>query len=306
MIKNSVQELENFLAGDSVSASTTLIERLDAMGIRYEKEGGQLRLAESLELLDPATILSYAGTAELRLEVYRQIESTNDMVLKTLTAEEPFACIAEMQTAGKGRRGRQWISPFGRNIYLTLGRYLGGPMSRLEGLSLVVGMQVVDVLRTLGVNGIGLKWPNDLLLDDGKMGGILVEIQSPGASGIGVVAGVGINLALDEDEATAIDQPWSAAAGSASVSRNELAGRMIRSLLAAIDVFDQSGFEAFAPLWNEYNVYTDQTITVIRGDERISGVDRGVDGNGNLLLEVEGSVQVHNAGEVSMRPVSPL
>jgi BirA family transcriptional regulator, biotin operon repressor / biotin---[acetyl-CoA-carboxylase] ligase len=307
MIKNSAPELENFLTTGVVDASTGLAELLTELSIPFSQESGSIRLVDGMEILDPERILSYlheeAGDIPLQLEIYRSIDSTNDTVMKAPFGDIPLVCLAEMQKAGRGRRGRGWVSPFGTNIYLTLGQVLKGPLSALEGLSLVIGMQVVDTLRELGIRDVGLKWPNDILLEGGKLGGILVEIKPPTSTGIGVAMGVGINLAIDESAAQKIDQPWSVISANAEISRNKLAGILIARLLKAVRQFEQHGFGEFAARWNEYNHYADQTVTVIRGEETFTGIDRGVDETGNLVLETAVGLQKHNSGEVSLRPV---
>lgn len=308
MIINPVENLEQFLVSGTANLSAELRDLLIEKQIPYVEENGKLELEPGLEVLDEEKILGelvdvLAAGNPPRFEIHREIGSTNEHVLKSLVSDELFICLAETQTAGKGRRGRRWVSPFGRNVYLTIGRYMRGPMSALEGLSLVIGMQAVDVLRELGLSGVGLKWPNDLLLDGGKLGGILVEIKSQDDKGIGVVMGTGINLAIAESDANQIDQPWNAAATQVEISRNELAGRFAARLIVAVEEFERTGFASFASAWQEYNLYADQTVRIIRGEEEIVGYDRGVDEYGNLLLETKTGLETHNSGEVSLRPV---
>ena len=176
-------------------------------------------------------------------------------------------------------------------------------MSSLEGLSIVAGMQAVDVLRELGLNEVGLKWPNDLILDNGKLGGILVELKSPDEQGIGAVIGLGINLALSKEEAEEIDQAWSAVNRKTYISRNVLVGRFLERLNAAMGEFERYGFSRFAEKWPDYNLYEGKTVKITRGKEEFIGLDRGIDGYGNLLLETQVGLQVHKSGEVGLRLV---
>ena len=306
MIINPLTELETLLVSGTAKATDELRGLLDERQIVFEVKGDQILLDRSLEILKEDSIRAEMSdilhvAASLRFEIHRDIDSTNDQVLKHLKPEELYVCLAERQTAGKGRRGRSWISPFGHNLYLTIGRYLKGPMSALEGLSLVVGMQAVDVLRELGLTEVGLKWPNDLILEQGKLGGILVELKSQDQQGVGVVIGTGINLMLSSRDAGQIDQNWSAVGSSTVMSRNKLAGRLASRLVRALDDFSSSGFGKFMERWPDYNLYAGQTVKVVRGEEEFIGVDRGVDENGNLLLETDSGLQVHGAGEVSLR-----
>ena len=309
MIINPSAELEDFIVSGSAESTPELLRLLEERQIPFEETSGRLVLDASLEILEEEQILAempdvIRAAAHPRFEIHRDIDSTNEQVLKFLEPGQLYICLAERQRAGRGRRGRRWVSPFGRNVYLTIGRYMKGPMSALEGLSLVVGMQAVDVLRELGLRGVGLKWPNDLVLEDGKVGGILVELKSQEDQGIGVVIGTGINLAISVHDAELIDQSWSAVSSNTAISRNVLAGRFAARLAEAVDEFDRYGFNPFVEKWQDYNLYAGQPVKIIRGAEEVTGLDRGIDEYGNLLLETDAGLQVHNSGEVSLRTVS--
>jgi BirA family biotin operon repressor/biotin-[acetyl-CoA-carboxylase] ligase len=313
MIKSTHPEFEKLIAGNPVNSTLELLDFLDGIGVPYTRQGSVLTLNPGMELLDEDAIrtelqhlVSELQMSTLDLEIHRVTQSTNDVVMQRLVERQSTAilCAAEMQTAGKGRRGRRWISPFGRNVYLTYGRFIGRQLSELGGLSLVVGMVVVDVLRAMGLERVGLKWPNDILLGGGKLGGILLELRASDAGGIGLVAGVGLNLALNVKESLSIDQPWSAISSQLEMPRNILLGALGGRIVNAIQAFEDVGFDSFAEKWSEYNLYTGQQVNVIRGSETISGIDSGVDQEGNLLLRTGAGLEVHNSGEVSVRPVT--
>jgi BirA family biotin operon repressor/biotin-[acetyl-CoA-carboxylase] ligase len=313
MIKSTHPEFEKLIAGNPVYSTLELLDFLDGIGVSYTRQGSVLTLNPGMELLDEAAIrtelqhlVSELQMSTLDLEIHRVTQSTNDVVMQRLVESQSTAilCAAEMQTAGKGRRGRRWISPFGRNVYLTYGRFIGRQLSELGGLSLVVGMVVVDVLRDMGLERVGLKWPNDILLGGGKLGGILLELRASDTGGIGLVAGVGLNLALNVKESLNIDQPWSAISSQLEMPRNILLGTLGGRIVNAIQTFEDVGFDSFAEKWSEYNLYTGQQVNVIRGSETISGIDSGVDQQGNLLLRTGAGLEVHNSGEVSVRPVA--
>lgn len=313
MIKSTHPEFEKLIAGNPVYSTLELLDFLDGIGVSYTRQGSVLTLNPGMELLDEAAIrtelqhlVSELQMSTLDLEIHRVTQSTNDVVMQRLVESQSTAilCAAEMQTAGKGRRGRRWISPFGRNVYLTYGRFIGRQLSELGGLSLVVGMVVVDVLRDMGLERVGLKWPNDILLGGGKLGGILLELRASDTGGIGLVAGVGLNLALNVKESLSIDQPWSAISSQLEMPRNILLGALGGRIVNAIQTFEDVGFDSFAEKWSEYNLYTGQQVNVIRGSETISGIDSGVDHQGNLLLRTGAGLEVHNSGEVSVRPVA--
>ena len=312
MIKSTHPEFERLIVGEPVNSTLELLGFLDGIGVPYTKQGSALTLNPGLDLLDEASIhaelqnlVSGNQMSTLDLEIHRVTQSTNDVVMQRLVELQSttILCAAEMQTAGKGRRGRRWVSPFGRNIYLSYGQFVGRQLSELGGLSLVVGMLVVDVLRSMGLDGVGLKWPNDIVLDGGKLGGILLELRASDARGIGLVAGVGLNLSLEAEDASSIRQPWSNISSQVEMPRNILLGRLGGMMVNVIQAFEDVGFDSYVDKWGEYNLYAGQRVNVIRGSEIISGIDSGVDREGNLLLRTEGGLQVHNSGEVSVRPV---
>jgi BirA family biotin operon repressor/biotin-[acetyl-CoA-carboxylase] ligase len=312
MIKNTHPEFEVLVTEGLAPATPELLEYLGLLGVEYNSTNAGIHLPDVMELLDADLILSSIRQGlspslgdDLEIEIHRRTGSTNDEVMEGLTNKNVYQklCVAEMQTAGKGRRGRNWISPFGRNIYLSYGRFLNGSLSSLGGLSLVAGMQVVDVLRDFGAENVGLKWPNDVLLAGGKLAGILVELKPAEKRGTGVVIGIGINLSLGDKDASAIEQHWSVLPKELSISRNRLVGSLSARLVKAIDQFEREGFAAFTNQWNEYNLFSGDKVLVSRGQERFEGVDRGIDADGQLMLETESGIEIHNAGEVSLRKI---
>ena len=212
-------------------------------------------------------------------------------------------CLAERQIAGKGRRGRHWVSPFGKNIYLSMGWSLDYSAS-IEGLSLVVGMQVTKSLKDIGLTEVSLKWPNDIIVNGGKLCGILIEVGASKQGSKGIVIGVGVNLHMDERHAKMIDQPWSAVDELGSVSRNDLTARLIDNIFGELARFSKTGFQPYQSEWRKYDLYYDQVIRVLMGDKSVEGNNKGVDKFGNLLLETSDGIKSYNAGEVSLRPLN--
>ena len=313
MIENTLPDFETLLRDGAVQPSLELEGLLDSLGVAYGKSSEKIVLEESLEVLEPETILGKvlestdpSWLAGLDFSIYRAVGSTNDVIMHKLSepGDHLRLCLAEFQSAGKGRRGRNWVSPFGRNIYLTLGCFLQMPLSSLGGLSIIAGMQVVDVLREAGIKDIGLKWPNDVLLNGGKLAGTLVELRAAEGRGIGVVIGVGINFSISRVDAIGIEQNWSDMATYEGLSRNDLAGRLSSRLISATRVFSEAGFQPFVDQWPHYNLNAGCPVNVIRGEEMFEGIDRGIDKQGNLLLETSSGLQIHNSGEVSLRPLA--
>ncbi len=275
----------------------------------YPVRGKGYRLDSPLELLQETEIraaLSPAADTRLeRVEIHHQLGSTNSYLMDRALEGvcSGYACLAEQQTAGRGRRGRRWISPFGRNIYLSvLWRFNKGP-AELSGLSLAAGLAVVRGLEELGVEGAGLKWPNDVLWDGRKLAGLLLEVAGEADGPSRVVLGLGVNTRLDPEWGEMIDQPWidlSRIPGGAEVSRNRLAARLLENLSATLERFEQEGLQPLIAAWQRYDLYHDQPVALRVGDKLIQGVHRGINKDGALLLEQGEKLVPFHGGEVSL------
>ena len=171
----------------------------------------------------------------------------------------------------------------------------------LGGLSLAVGIQLAKTLKQKGVANLGLKWPNDVLLDYTKLAGILVEIGPALGAGLYVVVGIGVNLDLTSKDSLQIEQPHNDLHDVLDFSRNILAGEIIQNVISGLDIFSQVGFTAFANEWREYNLFRNRVISIHIADSVVTGIDAGVDGAGNLLLLTDEGLKSFNAGEVSLR-----
>jgi BirA family biotin operon repressor/biotin-[acetyl-CoA-carboxylase] ligase len=263
-----------------------------------------------LELLDRDRILAgltdTARVALNRLEVHPVLDSTNRYLMAGAQAEWPSGavCLAEQQTAGRGRQGRSWLTPFGASLaYSLLWRFAAHPAA-LSGLSLATGLAVARALERLGVTGVGLKWPNDVWWRERKLGGILLE--SGGTSGdFYVVAGIGVNVALPRQESAVIDQPWvdlQEILGDEPISRNSLAAALISELIETFLRFEQSGFAGLAADWARFDQVKDRQVSLHLPNTTVTGVARGVDTIGALLLETaNGEVKPYVGGEISLR-----
>jgi BirA family biotin operon repressor/biotin-[acetyl-CoA-carboxylase] ligase len=292
------------------------IRMLEKLGVEvYCVPGEGYRLGQPLELLSRSRVRAHIGDVALPLladlEIYLEIDSTNAQLMRRADAgaRSGEGCLAERQLAGRGRRGRTWLSPFGRNLYLSLlWRFDCGP-DRLPGLSLAVGVAVSRALEASGVYGCGLKWPNDLVLEGRKFGGVLIEIAGEVAGECCAVIGVGVNLQMPRGLGTDIDQPWTdlqSSAGSPLPSRNLLAGRVLDQLLALCDGFPHCGFAPYRDAWVERDIHFGRPVIVHSPRGQWSGVARGVDRTGALLLDRNGAIVTISSGEVSMRPVTDV
>ncbi|MGJ0515907.1 MAG: bifunctional biotin--[acetyl-CoA-carboxylase] ligase/biotin operon repressor BirA [Methylomicrobium sp.] len=302
--------------GVSRSAVWKQLNGLEPLGIRHAAVSGKgYRLSHPLELLDGAKILAHLGDENRamisRLEIHDQIDSTNTYLsgLARQNAPSGHVCLAERQIAGKGRRGRQWISPYGSNILLSiLWRFQQGPAA-ISALSLAIGVAVIRALRRHGIDHAGLKWPNDIYSEGKKLGGILIEVAGENEGPCYAVTGLGLNLFLPEEEAESIDQPWtdlSRIAGGRRIDRNRLAGELISQMFAVLTGFEQIGLAAYLDEWREYDCLRGEWASVFIGTQQFEGALEGIDAQGFLLMrDAEDRLRAFASGEVSFRRAFP-
>ncbi len=282
------------------------IDRLQDWQLAVEsRQGLGYRLSASLERLDVAALA--AAVPGLRVTVLPVTDSTNSRLLEADAERDPQALLAEFQTAGRGRRGRGWASPFGANLYCSVAWSFPAWPPQLTALPLAVGVACARAIHAQGLPELRLKWPNDLLVDGRKLGGILLEHRGEGGGGCRVVIGIGINLRMSNEHAQEITQPWInldaalAARGRAPVSRNALAQALLRELDALLRAYATQGFEPLAAAWQRLDLLQDQAVRVQAGERVIEGVARGIDAQGALMVDAAGQRHHLNAGEVSLR-----
>lgn len=299
--------------GVSRAAVWKQLRKLEALGITMEAVKGQgYRLAEPLELLDGPSIvagLSRESRERLtRLFVEETLSSSNAFLRERFDqgAGHGEVCLVEQQSAGRGRRGRTWSTPWGKSLMLSLGWRVESGVTALEGLSLAVGVVLSQVLERHGV-APRLKWPNDVLLEQpqggfGKLAGILVEVSGDTAGPCEVVIGMGINVALPAAFREGLDQPAAAVHDQApGLSRNELAVELITALLSLVADFEREGFAAWQAPWNERHAFAGREVDLLRGEQREEVVAEGVDAAGNLLVSQCGKSLKLAGGEISLR-----
>ncbi|MFZ5622049.1 MAG: bifunctional biotin--[acetyl-CoA-carboxylase] ligase/biotin operon repressor BirA [Pseudomonadota bacterium] len=283
---------------------------LAALGLKIQSVRGRgYRLEHPIELLDPDVIrdsLSPATRSCLpRIDVFPQIDSTNTYLKKCalLDAQAGTVCLAEWQTAGRGRRGREWISPFGGNLYLSvLWRFAGGP-GTIGGFSLVIGVALARALRGVTGSGIGLKWPNDLLWQGRKLAGVLVELAGEAGGPSHAVVGIGVNVRMPDRAAEAVDQPWVdlfRMCGD-TPSRNGLAARILDELVQAVTTFELHGFAPFVDAWREFDVIAGRPVQLHLPNEIVRGEARGIDASGAFVVQVGAELRRFASGEISLR-----
>ena len=259
--------------------------------------------ASLLSRLDDATRSAFAS-----IEVVDAIDSTNSELLRRRTPDSGIvALFADSQQGGRGRQGRPWTSPPGANLYVSFARRFSGSLARLGGLSLVVGIATAEAMRTLGAVRVGVKWPNDVVVDDDgvlrKLGGILIEggLQD---DAVRAVIGIGLNVRMPADAATVIDQPWTdlqAQIDDGAPSRETVAATLLASLADALALFDAEGLAPFLPRFDALDALRDAELDAVLADRTVTGLAGGIADDGALRLRTAEGMQSLHAGEVRVR-----
>ncbi|MDR3418322.1 MAG: biotin--[acetyl-CoA-carboxylase] ligase [Nevskia sp.] len=297
-------------SGVTRAALARRVAHLREWGLEVEAEAGRgYRLLQPLQRLDAARIQAALPVAvRQRLhgpQVLARVDSTNQRLLEAAPAQDPQALLAELQTAGRGRRGRSWRSPFGANLYLSLAWSFAEWPPQLSALSLAVGVACARAVRSAGVEQVMLKWPNDLRVGAAKLGGILIEQRGEAGGHCRVIVGIGLNVAMSEQQAGPLDQPWTsmqAALGDRGApDRNSLAAALLAELVAALELFEAQGFAPFVADWSRLDAAAGQPVLIESGGNVIEGTGCGIDEQGALIVESQGTRHHLHAGEVSLR-----
>ena len=299
-------------AGITRAAVWKRIQALRAAGVEVEARAGQgYALVRAPDLLDADALRAAlppavaAGLASL--EVAWSIDSTNSELLRGPAPEYGArVLLAERQTAGRGRLGRAWASPLGAQVCLSVRRGFEGGLARLGGLGLVAGVAAVEALHDLGFAAAGLKWPNDVVVADRKLAGLLVEGGGEHGGPVHAVIGLGLNVRLPASAGAAIDQPWTdlaQVAGAGSVPpRNAIAAAVLARLLPALDQFDREGLAPFLRRYAPLDALAGRPVRVLGGRETIEGEALGLAADGALRVRTDAGERLFHAGEVSVRP----
>ena len=296
--------------GVSRTAIWKQLKKIEALGLTVQSVKGRgYCLSGGLDRLDAGAIAAGLDPAVRQvladLQLEGSVDSTNRIALQRLQRgpSHGVVVIAEHQTAGRGRRGRVWQSPYAANIYLSMIWSFNSGAAALEGLSLAVGVALTDALRALGVVNPALKWPNDVLVGNRKLAGILLEMSGDAEGPCHVVIGIGVNVVMPASEALSIEQPWtdlSSLLGDAP-PRSLVVATMLNHLFPALDVFASEGFAAFRDSWTARDAYHGKPVSLALGDQLVLGRARGVNDSGAIIIEHEGGMGAYNGGEISVR-----
>lgn len=247
-----------------------------------------------------------------QLEVFDEIDSTNSYLLQQPAPARGRhrVAVADHQTAGRGRHSREWISAPGSSLCLSVAYTFDGQPDNLPGLTLAIGVAARDALTVAGVDNVLLKWPNDLVAGDGKLGGMLAETQIRSNADTTVVAGIGINVDLPKQLMRDNASSWShhvtdlAALATSPPTREALSALLIKHLIESLDVFGRSGIGRFIDTWREFDWLRDRDITIEQANGSISGIACGIDNDGALLLHDGTTVTRIIAGSISLDSVA--
>ena len=304
--------------GQTRAALWKRIDALRTAGVAIGAQPGRgYTLQRPLELLDPdlirATLPAALVAGVAALDVAWSLDSTNSELLRRQTpATGAAVLLAERQTGGRGRRGRDWTSPLAANLYLSLARVFSGGLARLPGLSLVAGVATAEALQALGYGAVRLKWPNDLVVADGdglrKLGGLLVEGGGEHAGPVRAVLGLGLNIDMPPAFAAAIPQPWidlATLAGSkradAPPSRNQVAATLLVHWLPALEQFDAHGLVPFLSRYARVDALAGRDVVLHGEGGTRAGQAIGIAADGALRVRVDGIEHHMHSGEISVR-----
>jgi BirA family transcriptional regulator, biotin operon repressor / biotin---[acetyl-CoA-carboxylase] ligase len=311
----------NFRSGEALAADLSVtraavwkaVEQLRELGVALDAQPNKgYRLASGVSALSAERIeAQLPGEVRACLEVLLvewTLESTNTRLLDALppAAGKASVVLAENQTGGRGRRGRGWIAPPGGAICLSLAwQYADMPVD-LSALSLVVGLCAVNALAELGVPGVSLKWPNDLVTRDGKLGGILIEMRTESGGPVHVVAGIGLNVSLDDAARAAVQATGNTADDIRShhapvPDRNRIVAALLARLVPALEGFPRHGLTPHLDNWHDCDALREHEVRVEVAGEITRGVARGIDSHGALLVETPAGMRRFISGEVTVR-----
>ncbi|MFQ3237510.1 MAG: BirA family biotin operon repressor/biotin-[acetyl-CoA-carboxylase] ligase [Paraglaciecola sp.] len=290
----------------SRSAVSKHIRSLLELGLDiFSVTGKGYKLATPIQLLAVDLIDKHCRQFHTQqLEVLNVINSTNQYLKEKKTGlTNGQACVAEAQTAGRGRRGRKWVSPYGASLYLSMYWQFAGGYQSIGGLSLAVGVSLSEALKKAGYDDIQLKWPNDIYAQGKKLAGVLIEVEGQIGGACECIIGIGLNISLPA-KVEQIDQPWIdlTKLNGPPVDRNKICALILDEVTKDLNLFEQQGLSPFVQKWRAVDAYRDQAISLSIGNRTIAGIGRGIDETGAILLQVDGKLHAYSGGEVSVRP----
>jgi BirA family biotin operon repressor/biotin-[acetyl-CoA-carboxylase] ligase len=294
------------------SAVWKIMHKLTELGIPIERNQGKgYRFTRPVQILNREIIYSKLSKEPQELipqiEIFDSVESTNNSLLAQIKEGKPSGSLvfAEHQTAGRGRLGRTWHSPYAANIYFSLYWHFTKDTSELCGLSQVISLAIHKALSNNNVSNLRLKWPNDICHEDKKLASVLIDLIAESHSSTDAIIGVSVNVNMPETQSE-IDQPWTDihTITQQFPDRNILASTLIEEIYTNIRGFQQNGFAAFAKLWAEYDALANKNITAFNAHQQINGLATGIGQMGELLIQTADGLVSFLNGSVKLQPVS--
>jgi len=285
--------------------------RLRHMGLEIERDPASgWRLPPNISLLDKQQILTNLPetlrNSIQKIDIHFDIDSTNAEAVRHVRSgfQGKALIVAERQECGRGRRGRHWNSPMARNLYMTVVWPVANDVQALAGLSLVIALSLVNALRNsklLGMEKLRVKWPNDVWLYDGKLAGILTELERSANGGYQVIIGTGLNVDMPAEELTRLNKPVTdlTSQGNLCINRSTLLAEIVRQLDQDLNTFTQCGFSSFRDQWHRLDMYHNQNVEVHSGRNCTSGKVQGVNHSGALILETPEGQKLISGGELA-------
>lgn len=287
----------------SRAAIWKIIKHLKEYNISIASSHHGYQLEAPLMLYDKKKIEELLHYPNIQLEVFESISSTNDYLKsKDVTSRLDF-CLAEYQTKGRGRLGRTWISPFGKNIMLSFSCVFNKDISELSGLSLVIGILVAQALNNFDSKfNAMLKWPNDLLLNNVKVGGILVDLLAEANGSCKAVVGLGLNVNMRDEKLEGVERTWTSLDQFThqTLDRNLIVAQIINSLAEGLEGFTKSGLKPYMQIWDTFDMLKDRTIALESAGLRVEGVGKGITKEGHLLVLAFGDMKSFSSGEATL------
>jgi BirA family transcriptional regulator, biotin operon repressor / biotin---[acetyl-CoA-carboxylase] ligase len=302
---HSAEGIGEILGRSSVDAGA-LVGEIEALGLRVLRTQAGYRLAEPLDLYDARALADQVNAAGLRVEVLDECTSTNAALAQRAKAgaAHGYVLVCEHQEAGRGRRGNSWVSTVGGSLtFSMLWRFLRG-IDALAGLGLAVAVGAAQALERTGLRPVALKWPNDLLCEGRKLGGILIDTAGDAPGATAAVIGVGINVRLGVAARARIGHAVTDIASHASdiPSRTVLLAGLLASIAQALELFAREGFGAFRPAWLERHAWQGRRVVLSHADRRVAeGEVVGVADDGALILASSRGIERFHSGELSLR-----
>lgn len=284
--------------GVTRSAVWKTIQKLQDYGIAILSiKGKGYQLQTPLILFDREQILYHLPSTlqnSINLIIFESIDSTNTYLQNLLSHQKTDVCLAEMQTQGRARFARTWHSPFGENIYMSIRQFFQKDIGELTGLSLVVGLAVIESIQQYGLsNGLMLKWPNDILYDEKKLAGILIDATSEINGYTHVIIGIGLNVnSLDSNKNNKYDYTSIKKITGKTCDKNKLTGLLLRNIDEYLKIFDKKGLSAFQNHWKIHDYLANKTITVTNNKHIFNGICCGIDKSGYLRLKKDNGDEI--------------